>query len=62
MCNKARKYQIAESERLRWAKWIGDVLPKRHHPKHTALLWAIAEAMERNNFGVVAKPDVRRKE
>jgi hypothetical protein len=44
----------AENERKRWANWIGNKLPLKH-PVFASILWAIAEAIERNNFGVVAK-------
>ena len=45
----------AKEQRERWAYWIGNKLTQKH-PEHRALLWAIAEAIERDNFGVVAKP------
>lgn len=47
--------QIRADERLKWANWIGNVLPVQHY-KDKALLWGIAEAIERNNFGITATP------
>lgn len=46
--------QIRANERKKWADWIGDTLAIEH-PTQKALLWAIAEAIERDDFGVVAK-------
>jgi hypothetical protein len=43
-----------EDEREKWADWIGNVLTEKH-PEYQAMLWAIAECMEQNHFGKVAK-------
>jgi hypothetical protein len=51
---KAAWQASSEFERTKWADWIGNVLTLKH-PEHKALLWGIAEAIERNNYGVVAK-------
>ena len=58
--NKNKEEQIRENERKKWANWIGNFLPTQHY-KDRALLWGIAEAIERNNFGVIAKPNKRSK-
>jgi len=47
--------QIRADERKKWADWIGNVLPIQY-PGNNALLWGISEAIENNNFGVIAKP------
>ena len=38
-----------ESERLRWAVFIGDQLATEH-PKHRAAFWGLAEMMMKNNM------------
>ncbi len=47
--------EVKEKERKLWADWIGNVLTVKF-PESKILLWAIAEALERNSFGVAAKP------
>ena len=44
-----------KDERKKWADWIGNKLPHKH-PLYANILWGIAEAIERNNFGVIAEP------
>lgn len=47
--------EAARGERYRWAGWIGNTVAVRH-ARHRPILWDIAQAMERNNYGQVAKP------